>query len=74
MYVKPETRRLGIGAAILRELEDLARGENLTCVRLETGVRQSEAVAFYKGAGYVERGPFGDYPRDLLAVFMEKEL
>ena len=74
MYVKPEARRLGIGAAILRELEALARQEKRTCIRLETGVHQPEALALYKRAGYVERGPFGDYPADPLSVFMEKRL
>lgn len=72
MYVKPEARRLGIGAAILRELEDLARQEKRTCIRLETGVHQPEALALYRRAGYVDRGPFGDYPADSLSVFMEK--
>ncbi len=72
MYVKPEARRLGIGAAILRELEGLARQEKRTCIRLETGVHQPEALALYRRAGYVDRGPFGDYPADPLSVFMEK--
>ena len=74
MYVKPEARRLGVGVAILRELESLARQEKRRCIRLETGVHQPEALALYRRAGYVERGPFGDYPADPLSVFMEKEL
>lgn len=43
-------------------------------IRLETGVYQPEALALYGRAGYVERGPFGDYVADPLSVFMEKEL
>ena len=74
MYVKPEARRLGLGARILRELEALARQENRIWIRLETGVHQPEALALYRRAGYVERGPFGGYPLDPLSVFMEKEL
>ena len=74
MFVRPEARRLGVGAAILRELEGLARQEKRTYIRLETGVYQPEALALYRMAGYVERGPFGDYPLDPLSVFMEKEL
>ena len=74
MYVKPETRRLGIGAAILQELEALARQEQRTWIRLETGVYQPEALAIYGRACYVECGPFGDYVADPLSVFMEKEL
>lgn len=74
MYVKPEARRLGIGAAILQELERLAKNEELKCTRLETGVDQTEALALYRRAGYVERGPFGGYPPDPVSVFMEKNL
>ena len=74
MYVKPEARRLGIGAGILRELEELARNEKRACIRLETGVYQPQALALYRRASYVERGPFGGYPLDPLSVFMEKEL
>ena len=74
MYVKPEAQRLGIGAGILRELEGLARRENRIWIRLETGVHQPEALALYRRAGYVERGPFGGYPLDPLSVFMEMEL
>ena len=74
MYVKPGARRLGIGAAMLREIEDLARKEKRSCIRLETGVYQPEALALYRRAGYVDRGPFSDYPLDPLSVFMEKSL
>ncbi|MCE2465326.1 MAG: GNAT family N-acetyltransferase [Dehalococcoidia bacterium] len=74
MYVKPEARRLGIGAAILQELEQIARNADRSLVRLETGVHQPEALGLYRRAGYVDRGPFGDYPPDPVSVFMEKPL
>ncbi len=74
MYVKPEARRLGIGAAILHELERLSMNEGRTLVRLETGIHQPEALGLYRRAGYVARGPFGDYPPDPVSVFMEKRL
>ena len=74
MFVKPEARGLGIGAAILKELERLAREEGSRVVLLETGIYQPEALGLYKKAGYVERGPFGDYPPDPISVFMEKDL
>jgi putative acetyltransferase len=41
--------------------------------RLETGIHQHEALAFYAAAGYQRRGRFGDYPDDPLSVFMEKQ-
>jgi len=40
--------------------------------RLETGVKQPEALALYRKLGYAERGPFGAYGEDPLSVFMEK--
>ena len=74
MYVRPDARGLGIGGGILRKLEELARKEHRTCVRLETGISQSAALMLYRKAGYVECGPFGDYSPDPLSVFMEKAL
>ena len=43
-------------------------------MRLETGVRQPEALGLYETAGYQRRGPFGAYAEDPLCVFMEKRL
>lgn len=72
MYVDPEHRGLGMGRAILRQLEQLALGESCDCVRLETGVDQPAALTLYRDAGYSESPPFGDYGPDPLSVFMEK--
>ena len=74
MFVRPAFRGQRIGALILGELERRARQAGLTVARLETGVAQPEALALYERAGYVRRGPFGDYPDDPLSVFMEKSL
>jgi putative acetyltransferase len=74
MFVVPAARGLKLGQRILDRLEEQARREGVTCVRLETGVHQAVALALYRGAGYVERGPFGDYQPDPLSVFMEKTL
>ena len=41
---------------------------------LETGTRQPEAIALYKGAGFSETGPFGEYRPSPLNTFMEKSL
>ena len=74
MFVLPEARGLLLGKRILRCLEDEARREGLRCVRLETGIHQAAAVALYRAAGYVERGPFAEYGPDPLSVFMGKTL
>ena len=59
MFVVPEARGLGIGRRILAALEETSGGEGVRVVRLETGVRQPEALGLYRSCGYAERGPFG---------------
>ena len=74
MFVLPEFRGLKLGRRILEELENLARTSGLELARLETGIRQPEALLLYERAGYQRRGPFGDYSEDPLSIFMEKKL
>jgi len=74
MFVLPEFRGLKLGRRILEELESLARASGLKIARLETGIHQSEALLLYEKAGYQRRGPFGNYPKDPLSIFMEKRL
>jgi putative acetyltransferase len=72
MYLQPAWRGGGRARAMLAHLEDAGRARGCTCFRLETGIHQHEALAFYAGAGYEQRGPFADYAPDPLSVFMEK--
>lgn len=72
MYVSPSVRGLGIGRRLLEALEAEARARNLPRLRLETGARQPEALGLYRAAGFVERGPFGDYAADPNSLFFEK--
>jgi putative acetyltransferase len=74
MYVRPDTRGRGIGRRVLAELEMTARASGLPLLRLETGIHNTEALALYRGAGFVEREAFGDYAPDPLSVFMEKSV
>jgi putative acetyltransferase len=74
MYVDRSARRRGVGRDILLAIEQRARDLRLTQLRLETGVRQPEAIALYATHGFAEIGPFGDYAPDPLSVFMEKSL
>jgi putative acetyltransferase len=74
MYVDPAMRGMNLGRSILGALEDRARAKGLPCLRLETGVKQPEAIALYRSAGYEEIPPFGDYRLDPLSIFMEKRL
>jgi len=74
MYVPPEARGRGLGAALLEFLEQQAIANRRSVLRLETGNRQPEALRLYARAGYRERDPFGDYRPDPNSVFMEKFL
>jgi putative acetyltransferase len=74
MYLAPEARGRKIGRRILETLEVHAAGRGMTCFRLETGIRQPEAIALCRSAGYRDIGPFSDYAADALSLFMEKRL
>lgn len=74
MIVSPAARGHGVGSALLAALEAAGRAEGVRVVRLETGVRQTEALALYRRRGYVERDAFAPYVPDPLSVFMEKLL
>jgi putative acetyltransferase len=74
MFVAPEARGQGVGRRILAELEAPARQAGISCLPLETGTRQPDAVALYRAAGFREVPPFAGYPDDPRSVFMEKTL
>ena len=75
MYVAPVARGRGIGRALLVRLEAEARDLGLTRLVLETGARQGEALALYRGAGFVEIPPYGEYVASAAtSVCMAKEL
>ncbi|WP_350356033.1 GNAT family N-acetyltransferase [Acidisoma cladoniae] len=74
LFVDPATRGFKIGRRLLAAIEAQAVSLGLTVIRLETGIRQPEALRLYESAGYVQRGPFGGYSPDPLSLFMEKPL
>ena len=75
VYVRPEARGHKIGRLIMRRLEEEARTLALPLLRLETGIRQPEALALFAAAGFAQCGAFGDYPADdANSVFMEKRI
>ena len=61
MYTRPAARGRGVAKALLRRIEDEARAAGKIVLRLETGIRQQEAIGLYERAGYRPRGPFGPY-------------
>jgi len=74
MYVVPTARGHGLGRIILEFLEQLALGEGLRVLRLETGIRQEEALRLYRSAGFRDVGPFEGYGPDPNSLFLEKSL
>ena len=61
MYVSPKTRGKGIATKILKELESWTKELNYTSCILETGIRQTEAVALYKKCNYNIIPNYGQY-------------
>jgi putative acetyltransferase len=61
MFTRPTARRKGVAAALLRRLEDEARGAGHKVLRLETGMYQAEAIRFYEREGFERCEAFGDY-------------
>lgn len=61
MYVAPPARRRGFARRLLDALEDTARAAGYAEVRLETGVKQPEAMALYQSTGYAAIPPYGTY-------------
>lgn len=74
MYVSPRFRGQGVAKNLLALLESRAIGRGCRLLKLETGPYQDAALALYASAGYVRRGPFGDYTDDPLSVFMQKRI
>lgn len=74
VFVVDEHRGKGLSSKVMCFLETELRGRGVSLFRLETGVRQPEALGLYRKLGYLERGSFGSYKTDLHSVFMEKRV
>jgi putative acetyltransferase len=74
MFVEEASRRRGVARRILRELERRARQLGYTTARLETGLKQPEALSLYEAEGYARVGCYGAYADDPLSVCFEKSL
>jgi putative acetyltransferase len=74
MYVRPVYRGLRLGKAMLNRLAEYAREQQVSVLRLETGIYQTEAIGLYEGYGFQRRPPFGEYKDDPLSVYYEKSI
>lgn len=74
MFTGEAARGRGVGAAILRALEDQACAEGIAVLKLETGEELAAAIRLYERHGFTRCGPFGDYGHNGVSVYMEKPL
>jgi GNAT superfamily N-acetyltransferase len=74
MYVRPESRGTGVSTAILRALEDHARGLGWRRLVLETGEAQPDAIRFYEREGFTRIPNFGYYVDSPISLCFAKLL
>lgn len=74
MYVSSSVRRKGVAKRILAGLETMAAEFGYRVVRLETGVKQPEAIGLYESTGYRRIGAYGPYVGNPVSVCFEKRL
>ena len=74
MYVRPAYRGQGLGIEMLDYLADYARANEVSLLRLETGIYQKDAIGLYEKYGFQRRAPFGEYKEDPNSVYFEKSI
>lgn len=74
MYVKPEVRGFGIATSVLKALELWAKELGYKKCILETGIRQVEAINFYKKNEYKLIPNYGQYENVAQSLCFEIEI
>ncbi|HEY0739325.1 MAG TPA: GNAT family N-acetyltransferase [Herpetosiphonaceae bacterium] len=74
MYVRPHFRGAGFGKLMLDHLAGYARDSSISLLRLETGIRQPEAIGLYERMGFYRIPPFGPYTDDPLSLHYERRV
>ena len=74
MFVSEAARGKGVGAALMRMIEDTAIDAKLPILKLETGNVLHAAHRLYHRHGFTDCGPFADYEVNNTSIFMEKTL
>ncbi|TLV02942.1 GNAT family N-acetyltransferase [Dyadobacter luticola] len=72
MFVTPQGRNKGIASKMLTELENWTKELGYSRCVLETGARQTEAIALYKKNGYQVTENYGQYVGVENSVCFEK--
>lgn len=74
LYVRDQARGRGVAGRLLTAVEDRARANGATVMRLETGPVSVAAIALYEKHGYARIENFGIYAGDPHSYCMEKAL
>lgn len=74
MYIVPAFRGRGFSRQILTFLEETARAQGYSTLRLEIGMKQPEAVDLYQSAGYKQIPCYGEYINNPQSICFEKQL
>jgi ribosomal protein S18 acetylase RimI-like enzyme len=74
VFVKPQYRRKRIAEDMMEYLEERAVECGFKILRVETGVKQPEAIAMYQKLGYYDIAKYGEYINDSNSICMEKRL
>ncbi len=74
MFTNPDARGNGIASAVLEALEIWTKELQYNTCILETGIRQVEAVSFYKKSKYQIIPNYGQYATMENSLCFEKEL
>ncbi|MFN3623679.1 MAG: GNAT family N-acetyltransferase [Hyphomicrobium sp.] len=62
LYVKPATRGLGLGRALVEAIIDGAQRIAYRAMKLDTIPEMAAAVALYRSLGFAPIPPYGSYP------------
>lgn len=74
MFTLPEMRGKGIASKILNQLENWTKELGFSKTILETGIKQTEAIALYEKCGYKKIPNYGQYSGIENSVCYEKSL
>lgn len=74
MFVEPPLRGKGVAKRILQELEHWAGEDGFLMARLETGIKQPEAIGLYERMGYTRTDNYPPYVGFSTSVCMAKPI
>lgn len=74
LFVLPEFRRQGVARQLIQALEQHALLQGVMYMRVETGNKQSGAIALYQEMAYQPIAPFGAYIGNPVSRCFEKQL